>query len=245
MRKLIPRLLGLYIILSIIGIIPPLVLITLRWTIPFIILIIVLLNTRKIVLNKKEIQLVFWVILFSCYAIFISLCKQNNSLECVSILKMNLFFVFFFISNCFTEYKDYHKIEKTFAYSCTIQAFVTIVVFLLCIFHIIPLDGTIRFFDFQIYSSDGFSNKCRVVTRLQPFLLAGFWYSLLCEKRKIIRCLFSCLFLYALYISKTIGFYLALIAGFGFYIVLKFRISNKIKLLYPFLSFVIAIFLLC
>lgn len=203
----------IYIYTSILSIIPAVLLPIIRYSIYLLIFLYLLKDFIAIRINK---EIGHYLLLISCliiYSFFISILNNRNVSLAFGLLKQNFFFIFLLFIKNFTKGHRFQKIIKHVYFASLIQALWIIAAFV-CIkyFNI----SFFRNFKSDVYiSSDGMtSNGLRIFSRLQPFLLVGFAYNLLCRKSFQSR-VELILFLFAIYISKTLMFYCCLLFIIG------------------------------
>jgi hypothetical protein len=233
----VTKLFVVFIYLSIVGFIPGILLLVLRYSVFGLILIYIL---YQLATNSKLPKSVFFYLFLAigwvCFLVVLSYWKGNAVLDIMILSKSYLFLLFVLIAPFMGRSGSFNYLLKHIFYAITCQAAVILLVALIQEFNGYEQTSVLL----KILKTDvstlsprpvGFGSGIRVITRMMAFLPLGVFLAVVLPEKRTFKkiCLFV-INLTALYFTKSLGLYFSLVCGLLVWYLLQGHLTRKLLL---------------
>jgi len=193
--------------------------------------------------SRYYLSLIKPVVFVSIYIIInllVFFLYRTDVLSFIFNIKYLFFILFIFLIPALGKSYSLNRYIKHFFLGILVQALTT--VFLVLLYKTIGyqrLSVFSNYLDLSVMQSSGFNDQSvRVVSRLNPLLIPCFFYFIAVHKKNWFSILALVTVTLALYYTKSLGLYLALLVGFGIFVITYFRLKKNFILLYILTMFV-------
>lgn len=233
MGKTVDKLFIIFIYSSCLGFIPNIILSFVRNLIYlFLFTYILFLLAFKLEKYDKGIIIQVGIVIVFCITNFLISYLNNNDIGLSLSLQKQYYFLFFLLLiPSLIKVRSLDSYLYHFEKAAFLQAISLILLgIIIKIIGAFPVSIAAEIIDsdLRVSLSDGMSEAgIRVVSRLNPILISGFFYTLIVKLNTKSKKTKLVVYLIAFYITKSFGLYMALIIGIALFILFKFRIRKS------------------